>query len=582
MKKLASLLSGIVLLSFSFIACDQREFDLPPIPKPVYNDTATITIADFKNKYNAQSLKQITDSDVISGIVVANDVSGNFYKEITIRDSTAAIKIAINAYDLYTKYRLGQRVYIECKDSLWVGKYNGYMQIGQDYNGAIGQMQPVIADARIHLDGWPDPNDPLLTPESMTLDVACTTANLAKLITLKNVFFSEANDSVKCAPQTADGAVQTLSRTLKYSLNGTKSVVVRLSSAANFALKKLPKGNGDITGILSVYGSTYQFTPRDSMDFAFQGFGQGYTPHGLGTASDPYIPSWVLGHQDGSLSGWVSGYIVGSLVPGINETNPVNGNEDIKRSSPFMENTVVIAADSLETDWKKCIVVNLPDTSIRKSVNLSDNPRNLHKKLTVLGNFKNQLGSAGVVVLYGTGGEFIFGNIVAGESLPFAETFLTTSGLNKFTSYNAGGSQIWGATTYGATMSGYVNFVNYANEDWLFSPSIFLGGVSSANIVFSHANYFKAGGNLPSVDFTLWITTDYVSGVPSSGTWEKLIIPTYTTATASWTFYSSGTINIPSKYLGKNIRLGFKYLSTATAASTWEIKNLEVKGVSIF
>jgi hypothetical protein len=404
MKRLHLLLPAWLLLSITFLACDQRDFEMPPLYEPVYTDTATMSIADFKTKFAAVTAAEITDTITISGIVVANDISGNMYKEMTIMDSTGGLKIAINQGDLYTEFRLGQRVFIECK-GLWVGKYGGYMQLGGSYNGGIGQMTWETAQAHVFKDGWPVPTHELLTPKVVSMDVVASEANMGKLITLENVHFSPAEGEVCCAAA-ADGSTQTLSKTLTSSTNSGRTIVVRLSSASDFANKKLPSGNGNLTGILSLFGTTYQFTPRDSMDFAFEGFGKGYVYHGLGSKEEPFTADWALSHQ-GTLAGWVVGYIVGSVKSGVNVDNPINGNEDISWDAPFMNNTVVIASKANEVDWSKCVVVNLPaGSSIRDSANLSDRSTNKGRILAVNGTFEKYLGGAGVTVATGSTAEY--------------------------------------------------------------------------------------------------------------------------------------------------------------------------------
>ena len=62
----------------------------------------------------------IIDTDVvIEGYVVSSDKSGNIYKSISIQDKyenpTAAIKIAVDQTDLYTKYNVGRKVYVNLK-----------------------------------------------------------------------------------------------------------------------------------------------------------------------------------------------------------------------------------------------------------------------------------------------------------------------------------------------------------------------------------------------------------------------------------------------------------------------------------
>ena len=59
------------------------------------------------------STENITTDDIIEGVVIANDSSGNFYKQIIIEDSTAGIAINIDDYNLYTAYPVGRNVFIK-------------------------------------------------------------------------------------------------------------------------------------------------------------------------------------------------------------------------------------------------------------------------------------------------------------------------------------------------------------------------------------------------------------------------------------------------------------------------------------
>jgi hypothetical protein len=477
-----------------------------------------------------------------------------------------------------------------------------------------------------------------------------------------------------------------------------------LSSASDFANKTLPAGNGDLTGILSVYNNTYQFTPRDSMDFAFVGFGAGYVSHGSGTSADPYTADWVLKQQVGSKTGWVKGYIVGAVKSGINAANPINGNEDISWAAPFLENTIVIATDSLQKDWSKCVVINLPaDSPLRDSVNLAAHPGNLGKVIAVTGTFGNILGAAGVNVATGVkseywvgqpptgpvvnegdgskespysvaqamvkqgeagkwvtgyivgyignfvytyeGGGTVFSNIIIADNastttdadcLPIQlvsgtavrtalnivdnpanigkkvsicgslESYFSVPGLKTptdyvleggggtdplpdnsilseafsntlggFTTYSVFGLELWTASSYGAVMSGFANSKSNKNEDWLISPAMNLTSVTSANLTFKHAINKGEVANMKT-NHTLWFTTNYNSGAPSTATWTQVTIPTYPTG-ADWTFVSTGNIPLPTAVYGKtNVRFALKYLCSDAESASWEIKELVV------
>lgn len=158
------------------------------------------------------------------------------------------------------------------------------------------------------------------------------------------------------------------------------------------------------------------------------------------------------------------------------------------------------------------------------------------------------------------------------QSLSVSETF--ASSLGYFTPYSIIGTQTWvWRSIYGAYMSGYLNGTNYQNEDWLISPSFNLSASSSASFSFDHALNFAPIESDKLANHTLWLSTDYVDGtLPFAATWTQLIIPTMP-AGNNWAVVNSGNIEIPTQFLQKSVHIAFKFLCTATASGTWEMKN---------
>lgn len=156
-------------------------------------------------------------------------------------------------------------------------------------------------------------------------------------------------------------------------------------------------------------------------------------------------------------------------------------------------------------------------------------------------------------------------------TLPFLETF--DSNLGKFTTQSVTGDQVWAYDTHKyAMITGYVATINNANEDWLISPEISLVGVTAAKLSFDHVTrYFADVKN----EATVWISQNYVSGLPSTASWTKLTTKTFVNA-ADWTLVPSGEISL-TPYAGKKVKIAFKYISTATKAGTWEVKNFKVE-----
>jgi len=160
------------------------------------------------------------------------------------------------------------------------------------------------------------------------------------------------------------------------------------------------------------------------------------------------------------------------------------------------------------------------------------------------------------------------------DNLPFSETFET--GIGSFTTQSVSGEQVWNYDTQYKYMlvSGYVSAtkVNVANEDWLISPEINLAGITAAKLTFEHVTRYFTD---PKADATVWVSENYVDGLPSTATWTKLTTPAFTNA-SSWTLASSGEISLTA-FAGKKIKIAFKYISTDTKAGTWELKNFKVE-----
>jgi len=166
---------------------------------------------------------------------------------------------------------------------------------------------------------------------------------------------------------------------------------------------------------------------------------------------------------------------------------------------------------------------------------------------------------------------FTTGTVPACQNLAFSETF--SASLSNFTPYSVDGIQTWyWKQSYGACISGYAT-VNNPNEDWLISPAFDLSGKNSASLTFSHALNYASAETDKVNNHTLWVSTNYTDGVPSSATWTQLTIPVMP-AGSGWTFVNSGNISLPAQLMQSNVRFAFKYLSSATVAGTWEIKDV--------
>lgn len=155
------------------------------------------------------------------------------------------------------------------------------------------------------------------------------------------------------------------------------------------------------------------------------------------------------------------------------------------------------------------------------------------------------------------------------ETVVLDESFATSQG--NFTIEDKqlpeGGSYVWKHDTYNddkfMKASGYIGGAK-ASESWLISPTIDLNKATTATLTFDHAHKFAG---TPSEELTLWITET------NTEAWKQLAIDKYGTNN-DYNFVTA-TIDL-SAYAGKTIKFAFKYISTTSAAGTWEIKNVKV------
>ncbi|MFZ4456684.1 MAG: DUF6359 domain-containing protein [Bacteroidales bacterium] len=276
-----------------------------------------------------------------------------------------------------------------------------------------------------------------------------------------------------------------------------------------------------------------------------------------GMQSAPFGVSDAYGNQ--GLSKYVSGYIVGYIWYNSKFSYTFNSDTCTQKVN------VLIADSKDETNPEKCLSVELPAGTIRDSLNLATNKKRLGHKVNLFGTIEFYYGKTGVRnTSYFIDGKDSIG--VKPINPIYSEKFLLN--LGQFTSVTASGDEKWYWTTYKyAMVTGYISSVNKADECWMISPSIDLTKVPSPKMSFDHVTrYF----NTPASDATVWISEDYVSGMPSTATWKQ--IPTSFTNASSWTFATSGEISLAA-YSGKKVKVAFKYLSTATKAGTWELKN---------
>jgi hypothetical protein len=116
-----------------------------------------------------------------------------------------------------------------------------------------------------------------------------------------------------------------------------------------------------------------------------------------------------------------------------------------------------------------------------------------------------------------------------------------------------------------AKMSGYEGGSNI-NEDWLISPAMDLEEFAVATLTFMTAmNY--AGPPLEVL-----VSNDYDGVNPPAASWDAL---GGTLSGGGFLWTASGNVDLTT-YIGPSVHIAFKYTSTASESSTWEVDNVMV------
>ena len=91
-----------------------------------------------------------------------------------------------------------------------------------------------------------------------------------------------------------------------------------------------------------------------------------------------------------AVTGYIVGYVNGSAV-GDEGADCVFGAENVEKNT-----NILIADDPYETDYAKCLAVQLPNNEIRTALNLVDNPGNYQVKVVIKGSLEKYLNTAGL------------------------------------------------------------------------------------------------------------------------------------------------------------------------------------------
>jgi hypothetical protein len=308
MKKVFYGVSVIGIIVGVFYSC-KKKYDAPP--QQVIPSGNPTTIAALKTMYAGKDTTFRSDINLYC-TVIADETSGNFYKESYVRDATGAIHLRLLA-----------------SGGLYVGD-----SIRINLKGAkLTQYQGVLQLDSIDVDKMVAKQKTGLKPSPITLNITQINDNyLSQLIKLNGVEFIPADKNQYFADATNQ---QSLNRTITDCNN--YQILVRTSGYANFANQKTPSGNGSIIAIVGKYGGQYQLYIRNFNEVNMNGPGCGSVPtttlNETFSACSPGSNINLIGWANENLNNkarWTADNTTfsGNTVAKATLFNASNGNED--------------------------------------------------------------------------------------------------------------------------------------------------------------------------------------------------------------------------------------------------------------
>lgn len=264
MKNLKIIFSTLVFTTL--VSCvNSDDYNAPDLSGDCSTLTATKTVQVVKATATTTAQQYVND-DIIEAYVTSSDEGGNFYKSISMVsvDGVQGFSMPVDDYNLYTKYEPGRKVYIKLKNKYFANTSNtASFDIGNLYNSTqIGRLSGVEYEEVIKR-GCAKVDESVIL-NSLSITAAKNNANINKLIELDAVQFADESLGKTYYDATLNSLGGATNHIVKDAAGN--SIIVRISQYANFAAKPVASGNGKIRGVLTKYGSDYQFMVRTEHD----------------------------------------------------------------------------------------------------------------------------------------------------------------------------------------------------------------------------------------------------------------------------------------------------------------------------
>lgn len=241
------------------LACTQPDFKPNKSVEKVY-------------ELSGNTAKQYLYDDIIEAYVVSSDEGGNFFKSISLQTKFPAIgfSVPVDVSNTYIDYRVGNKVYVKLKNQ-FTDLYYGGLRIGSLYvsnagDPTVGRISQNEFRNVLHASCTIVDENELV--QSLSIEEALNDSKLNTLVELNDVEFTEAAIGRHYFEESNNVGGST-NWYLRDKMGN--QIIFRTSSYAKFADHSVPEGSGKVRGIVTKFGSDYQFMVRSESDIVMNG-----------------------------------------------------------------------------------------------------------------------------------------------------------------------------------------------------------------------------------------------------------------------------------------------------------------------
>jgi hypothetical protein len=265
------MLKSVYLLAFASLFSSCVNDDNYDIPNLECTETSLIKTKEVSQIPASSTVAQYTGDDVIEAYVTSSDEGGNFFKSISFQtlDGSQGFSVPVDVTSTFTNFEPGRKVMIKMKN-LYTDVSNGGKRFGALFLSSgvasVGRLSEADYKKVLNRSCTVVNEDDLV--KTVTIAQAKNDANINVLIEIENVQFSDAAITTTYYTSTQDLGGAT--NHLLTDADGN-TVIFRTSSFANFAGKPVAPGRGKVRGVMTKFGSDYQFVARTENDIQLTG-----------------------------------------------------------------------------------------------------------------------------------------------------------------------------------------------------------------------------------------------------------------------------------------------------------------------